>query len=139
MLLAIGPLIVTLALGASPQDAAPVPAPKPANDAALNRIRERLRTAPAAPLRVTLPEPEPTFRVHIQEHPYFTEQPTTWDFGGGGVPFTAPGAGAGSQPLASVDLLAVGRGIKKAIAKREAAEEVRRAMEEFCATHRCDQ
>src|SRR5437870_3501176 len=61
-------------------------------DAALTRIRAAL----ARPERLRISTrhrdlPEPTFRIEIRQHPYFTEVPFIWTFSGGGVPLTAPG------------------------------------------------
>ncbi|HZR23344.1 MAG TPA: hypothetical protein VFA59_07150 [Vicinamibacterales bacterium] len=117
----------------------------PANDSAsLRRIREKL-AKPAPSLVVKAPTPEPTFKVEVQQHPYFTEIPFVWTFNGGGVPTTQKTTGPG-QPLITVGVPIGGgeggvlpalRALKSKLQERGAREEVERAIAEFCATHAC--
>ena len=114
-------------------------APAAATQASLNRIREAL-SKPAG-LRVTVPEP--TFRVEVRAHPYFTEIPWTWDFGGGGAPapLVPRALGQSTPPLIAIDLLQIGRAVasaRRAHAERAAEDEVRHELAEFCSTHACD-
>jgi len=130
-----------MALGAAQN---PAPAYEPAQaDAALLRIRaklakpERLKIAPDRDL------PEPTFRIEIRQHPYFTEVPFIWTFSGGGVPFTAPGLEhTGATPAAGsvgggTDVLPLFLSLKRALDEHSAKAEVQKALAEFCATHIC--
>ena len=79
--------------------------PAPSDDAAsLRRIREKL-AKPAASLVIKPPTPEPTFKVEVQQHPYFTEIPFVWTFSGGGVPATQRSPTGQGQPLFTIDLL----------------------------------
>jgi len=118
----------------------------PADDSAsLRRIRAAL-AKPASTLVVKAPPPEPTYRVEILQHPYFTEIPFVWTFAGGGVPTTQTPAGPG-QPLISVGVpigaggdegvLPMLRAIKRSLDERGAHGEVSRAIAEFCAAHGC--
>jgi hypothetical protein len=114
-------------------------APAAVMHASLIRIREAL-SKPAG-LRVTVPEP--TFRVEVRAHPYFTEIPWTWDFGGGGgmAPVGPRTLGQSTSPLISIDLLPIGRalaGARRAHAEGAARDGVRQDLAEFCSTHACD-
>jgi hypothetical protein len=112
-------------------------APAVATQASLSRIRGAL-SKPAG-LRVTVPEP--TFRVEVRAHPYFTEIPWTWDFGSGGTaPVVPPTLGQSTPPLIAIDLLPIGRAlanVRRAHAERAAQDEVRDVLAEFCSTHAC--
>lgn len=134
--------VLALLLGAEPQSAA---GPDPAAPIQTPESLKRIATALAEPprLRLDAPRPEPTFRVEIQQHPYFTEIPFTWTFGGGGVPFTGASAGAssGTTPLVQVDVLPILAAVRRAWTERESRairEDVQRELAEFCATHGCD-
>jgi hypothetical protein len=135
--------LLLLALGASGQDAGRVPAAGLLEDeAALSRIRSAL--ARPAGLRIEWPCQPPTFRVQVQAHPFFTERPWRWDFSGGGVPPTVSRSApsipfVGTPPLIAFDVLPLIRAARKAHTDREAVTEMRRALEEFCSTHQCDQ
>ncbi|OLB62033.1 MAG: hypothetical protein AUI11_07240 [Acidobacteria bacterium 13_2_20CM_2_66_4] len=113
-------------------------APAVVTQTSLIRIRETL-SKPAG-LRVTVPEP--TFRVEVRAHPYFTEIPWTWDFGGGGAaPVVTRTVGQSTPPLIAIDLLPIGRALanaRRAHAERAAHDEVRHALADFCSTHACD-
>jgi|SRR5579862_615108 len=133
-----------MALAAAPQS--PAPAEDTASaDASLSRIRTKLATPPR--LRLTPPTdrelPEPTFRIEIHEHPYFTEVPFIWTFSGGGTPLTAPGLEhmGGSQLPKSfgggTDVLPLFASLKRALDEHAAKAEVQKAILEFCATHIC--
>jgi len=121
-----------------PQSVVAADAPAVVTLASLNRIREAL-SKPAG-LRVTVPEP--TFRVEVRAHPYFTEIPWTWDFGGGGASPVVPRTiGQSTPPLIAIDLLRIGRALtsaRRAHAERAAQDEVRHEFAEFCSTHACD-
>jgi len=113
-------------------------APAVVTQTSLIRIRETL-SKPAG-LRVTVPEP--TFRVEMRAHLYFTEIPWTWDFGGGGAaPVVTRTVGQSTPPLIAIDLLPIGRALanaRRAHAERAAHDEVRHALADFCSTHACD-
>ena len=113
-------------------------APTAVTQASLRRIRAAL----SRPARLRLTVPEPTFRVEVRAHPYFTEIPWTWDFGGGGgAPLAPPTLGSSTPPLITIDLLPIGRAIanaRRAHAERAAQDEVRDALANFCSTHACD-
>jgi hypothetical protein len=105
----------------------------------LSRIREAL----SKPGGLSLTVPEPTFRTEVRAHPYFTEIPWTWDFGGGSTARVAASQAPGqfTPPLIAIDLLPIGRAIvnaRRAHAARAARDEVRRIVSEFCSTHACD-
>ena len=107
----------------------------PQDDAQLARIRKALDRP--AQLRIT--PREPTFRVEVRQHPYFTDQPFVWTFDGGGVPMAAPQFSAtGTPPIVQVDALPLITRARKALAQRAAEREVRRAMADYCASHSCD-
>jgi hypothetical protein len=130
----LGPALLAFALAAPSQSASDAAA---TSDLAvsLNRIRAALQKTPA--LRLALPEP--TFRVEVRQHPFFVDVPWTWEFAGGGVPTLSPRPGPiGTPPLGQVDVLPLWRAARKARARRAAEDEVRRALEEFCATHSCE-
>ena len=113
-------------------------APAVVTQPSLIRIRETL-SKPAG-LRVTVPEP--TFRVEVRAHPYFTEIPWTWDFGGGGAaPVVTRTVGQSTPPLIAIDLLPIGRALangRRAHAERAAQDEIRHTLADFCSTHACD-
>jgi hypothetical protein len=98
----------------------------------------RIAAAVAAPAPVRITTPVPTFRTEIRQHPWFTDVPHTWDFGGGGSPTAAPQAGRPATPaLVSVDVLPFLRAARTAWTERGAREEVSKAIAEFCVTHEC--
>lgn len=131
-----------LLLAIAMQSAADAPA---TDEASLRRIREKL-AKPAPSLVVKAPTPEPTFKIEVQQHPYFTELPFVWTFNGGGVPTTQGPTGPG-QPLITVGVpiggggeggvLAALRSLRNSLQERAAKDEVSRAIAEFCATHAC--
>jgi hypothetical protein len=113
----------------------------------LDRIRAALERSPAERLKTVLPRP--TFRVEIQERQRFEEFLATLDFRSGPVPpgglygfeqrarLSSPWA---SQPIVSVNLLPIGRGIadwfssaKRTRAEAAARDEVKRALDAFWA------
>src|SRR2546423_6845379 len=133
--------LLALALGASQQDAGHVQDVQ--DEASLSRIRSAL-SRPAI-LRLDWPcdPPAATFRLEVHAHPFFTERPWRWDFGGGGVAPAAPRSapslpGIGTAPLVVVDVLPLIHVAWKAHARHDAVNEVRRALEEFCSAHQCD-
>ena len=110
-----------------------------------------------APLRLTLPEPKPDFRVEIRQRPLYSPNllgpvEGLWSTTTGPVP---PGGlyafeqrqrlgQQWTQPVFSVDLLSIGAGLQRAIAnarrsraEKAARDEVQRALAEFCAVHPC--
>jgi hypothetical protein len=108
-------------------------------DPSLDRIRAAL--AQPSVLHIEVPAGEqPTFRVAVQGHGYYTDKPMTWDFDGGGVPFTAPAAGpiGLAPPLIKVDALPAIRSAIRSRRQRAAEAQVRHALAEFCAEHDCD-
>ena len=135
----VGAVLFALALTA--QDAAP-PASHPAaaeTDASLTRIRARLASPETVRLSTDRELPEPTFRVEIHQHPYFTEVPFVWTFAGGGVPFVPPhGDQIGGTPLVSSgNMLPLFVSLKRALDERAARAEMQKAFAEFCETHVC--
>jgi hypothetical protein len=134
--------ILALALSPSPQTAASQETD--GVGVSLARVRELLtRRAPA--LKITTPEP--TYKVEVIQHPYFTTTPFVWTFAGGGVP-TMQRRTDGATPLISIGvpiggggdegLGAAVRAIKRKFDERGAREEVSRAIAAFCATHECN-
>jgi len=123
---------------AAAQNPAPPDEPAPP-DAALTRIRAQLARPQRLKIATNRELPEPTFRIEIRQHPYFTEVPFVWTFPGGGVPLTAPGgAYTGGTPLVSSgNLLPLFGALKHAIDQHAATAEVQKAIAEFCATHIC--
>jgi hypothetical protein len=110
------------------------------------RSVDRIRQALARPVRLnlTVPLPEPDFRVEIQERRSFPDLPP-WNFSSGPTPapWSAPSSGF-PPPLFSLDLLSLGRSVGNAIhsaqhdrAVREAQEEVQEELRIFCASHDC--
>src|SRR5262249_7846221 len=83
-----------LVLAGAPQNA-PSDAAQPG--ASLARIRELLARRPPV-LKITAPEP--TYKVEVIQHPYFTTPPFVWTFAGGGVPLAQRQTDAAS-PLIS--------------------------------------
>ena len=137
----VGPALLALALAAAPQT--PASAGEPArSDAALTRIRARLAKPERLHVSTERELPEPTFHIEIHQHPYFTEVPYIWTFGGGGVPLTAPGLEhmGGSmlpQSFGGTDVLPLFKSLKRALDEHAAQAEVQKAILEFCATHIC--
>ena len=131
------------------QEAAP-PQPETAHAAdlpvSLDSIREGLEQAAIDRLRLHVVIPD--FAVKVVERERFEKLVPPWDFQSGPVP---PGGlyayeqlqrtGLGfTQPLVSIDLLAIGRGIAGAISGARAAhaasaarDDVQRAIAEYCA------
>ena len=108
---------LALLLGVEPQSAAeaeraaPVQTPE-----SVKRIAAALAIPPR--LQIHAPLPEPTFRVEVQQHPYFADRPFTWNFGGGGTSRSTPrppSAGSGTPPLFQIDLLPIVRAAKRAL------------------------
>jgi hypothetical protein len=133
----LAPVWLAMAL-AAPQQNAAAQAPQAPTEwpVSLSRIRAGL----ARPIRLRIATPEPTYRVEIQQHPFFTDVPRTWTFDGGGVPFSATPFGTSGSPAAvqSGNLLPLFGKVQHAIEQHAAEEEVRRAIADFCATHSCD-
>jgi len=146
---------LALAIGMQPPaDPGSAPGPKPELPVSVSRIRAAL--AAPAPLRLALPPPKPTFRVEIRERLLYSPNllgpvEQLWSTTTGPVP---PGGlygfeqaqrlGQWSPPLFSVDLLAVGGAVQKAVAnarrsraEKGARDEVQRALAEFCAMYEC--
>ena len=147
----LGPALLAIALAAGPQNAAPLTAaeqsagetPVP-SDASLNRIRVRLSRPQRIHFSTDQPLPEPTFRIEIRQHPYFTELPFIWTFQGGGAPITAPGLehmGGSMLPQSfgkgGTDILPLFTSLKRSLDEHGARTEVQKALAEFCATHLC--
>jgi len=109
----------------------------------MDRIRERVSRAPSLRIPTNRELPQPTFRIEIREHPYFTEVPFVWSFAGGGYPLTAPGIermGGSGLPKSfggGTDILPLFTSLKRSIDRRAAKAEVEKAIAEFCATHSC--
>jgi hypothetical protein len=103
---------------------------------------ERVRTALEQPSsKLTLPEVKPTFRVHIEERrplqEIFDTPPWQLPHVGWQPPAVPAKTAFGTIPLMNVDLLAVAGAIGdlwRAHARRSAAAEVQRAIDDFCAT-----
>ena len=137
-----GPALLAIALAAAPQN--PAPSDEASHsDAALSRIRARLAKPERLHVSTERELPEPTFRVEIRQHPYFTEVPYIWTFAGGGVPLTAPGLehmGGSMLPQSfggGTDVLPALAALKRALDEHAAKAEVQKAILEFCATHLC--
>jgi hypothetical protein len=134
-------ILIVMALAAPQSTAAADEAPR--SDAALTRIRARLAKPERLHVSTERELPEPTFRIEIRQHPYFTEVPYIWTFAGGGVPLTAPGLEhmGGSQLPQSfgggTDVLPLFTSLKRALDEHAAKAEVQKAILEFCATHLC--
>jgi hypothetical protein len=103
----------------------------------LNRIRERLQRPPALSLEV----PRADFTVHIEERrplqDIFDRPP--WVSAPPEFP-APPGSNRDAHDSTvfgmSVDPYAVAHSISRAIRAREAGDEVRRAIAEYCSVHR---
>ncbi len=129
-------ILIIAALAAAPQSQAADEAPKP--DASLTRIRTRLARPERLHVSVERELPEPTFRIEIHQHPYFTEYPFIWTFDSGGVPFGTPGFVRTGTPLVSSgNVLPLFTSLKRALDEHAAKAEVQKAILEFCATHLC--
>jgi len=115
------------------------------SDAALARIRARLAKPDRLKITPDRDLPEPTFRIEIHQHPYFTEVPFIWTLGSvGGAPIANPGLaqmGLPSTPGGSfgggTDILPLFRSLKRALDEHRALTEVQKAILEYCATHVC--
>jgi hypothetical protein len=119
--LALAAMILAIAAGAAAQEPAPAPAPDPS----LARMRSVLQKTP---LRLTLVEPEATFRIEIHAihpmHDIFEKVPWATD----PVGWQPPGAG--------FDLLSIyrmARDAKRAYDVRVARDGVQRAIADYCA------
>jgi len=146
----LGPALLAIALAGAPQNpAAPSGGPDsageaPASDATLDRISARLSRPARIHFTTDQPLPEPTFRIEIRQHPYFTEVPFIWTFQGGGSPITAPGLehmGGSMLPQSfgkgGTDILPLFGKLKHGLDEHAARAEVQKALAEFCATHIC--
>lgn len=106
----------------------------PAADRTLDRMRSVLQKSP---LRMTLAEPEATFKIEIHaihpmhdifEKPPWQLPPILWR-----IPAMGPSTAFGSIPMMSVDLLSIGRRAKHANDGRAARRQVERAIADYCA------
>src|SRR5262245_38402882 len=132
--------VLALVLAGAPQNA-PSDAAQPG--ASLARIRELLARRPPV-LKITAPEP--TYKVEVIQHPYFTTRPFVRTFAGVGLPLAQRQTDAAS-PLISIGVPIGGggdqgvgaafRALKSKLDERAAREEVSRAVAEFCASHAC--
>jgi hypothetical protein len=109
-------------------------AQEPAPDQSLDRMRSVLAHPP---LRLTLPESEPNFKIHIEaihpmhdifEKPPWQLPPIYWH-----VPAMGPSTAFGSIPMFSVDLLPIAAAIKRGHDQRAARAEVQREIASYCA------
>ena len=148
-----GPVLLAIALAADPQNPAPPADGSAANppgssqvqtNPSLNRIRLRLSRPQRIHFTTDQPLPEPTFRIEIRQHPYFTELPFIWTFQGGGAPMTAPGLehmGGSMLPQSfgkgGTDILPLFTSLKRSLDEHAARTEVQKALAEFCASHLC--
>jgi len=148
----LGPALLAIAIAGAPQAPA-VPADggqsvsetPVQSDASLNRIRLRISRPQRIHFATDQPLPEPTFRIEIRQHPYFTEMPFIWTFQGGGSPMTAPGLehmGGSMLPQSfgnkgGTDILPLFTSLKRGLDEHAARAEVQKALAEFCATHLC--
>jgi hypothetical protein len=161
----LGSALLAVALAASPQN---LPAPADAaqsaaavrddapqsaeeqvtapveSDATLNRLAVRLSRPQRIHFTTDQPLPEPTFRIEIRQHPYFTDVPFIWTFQGGGAPLTAPGLehmGGSMLPQSfgkgGTDILPLFTSLKRGLDEHAARAEIQKALAEFCATHIC--
>ena len=134
-------ILIIMALAAPQSPATADEAPK--SDTSLTRIRTRLARPEQLHVSTERELPEPTFRIEIHQHPYFTEVPYIWTFAGGGVPLTAPGLehmGGSMLPQSfggGTDVLPALASLKRALDEHKAKAEVQKAILEFCATHLC--
>ena len=138
----LAPVLLAIALAAGPQNpAGDSDAPK--SGSSLSRIRVKLSQPERLHIATTRELPEPTFRIEIHQHPYFTEMPFIWTFAGGGYALTAPGLEhmGGSQLPKSfgggTDVLPLFMSLKRSLDERAAKAEMQKALAEFCATHIC--
>jgi hypothetical protein len=144
----LGPALLAIALAGTPQSPAPSggqaagdTAAQP--DSSLSRIRARLSRPEKVHFATDRQLPEPTFRIEIRQHPYYTEVPFIWTFQGGGMPLTAPGLEhmGGSQLPHSFgsgsEILPLFTSLKRSLDEHAARAEVQKALAEFCATHIC--
>ena len=139
----LSPAFLAIALAAAAQDPLPDRV-TPASNPSLNRIRARLSQPEPLHVRTDRELPEPTFRVEIHQHPYYTDVPFIWTFAGGGYSLTAPGLEhMGGSPMPKAfgksgnDVLPLFMKLKRALDERSAKVEVVKALEEFCASHAC--
>jgi hypothetical protein len=109
---------------------------RPDDAAALARVAVALSQPPS---RLVLQERKPDFVVDIRERERFEHLlPPLWEFKTGPVPWAAPAGW--SQPLVTVDLLAIGSAIANSVAgarrahgEGAARDEVRREIANYCA------
>ena len=130
--------LLVLALTAADQ-AAPSTSPSPADDQ-VDRVRAALEKPPS---RLTLPETRADFKVHIEvrrplqdifDKPPWQLPPIGWR------PPALAYSAFGGTPMLNLDLLAIGGAIARGVndarharAVRNASEEVRRSIAEYCA------
>jgi hypothetical protein len=108
---------------------------RPDDSSSLTRIASALAKPPS---KLVLQERKPDFTVDIRERQRFDHLlPPMWDFKAGPIPWAAPPGW--SQPLFTVDLLAIAGTIAKSVASArrahaegEAREEVRRQIANYC-------
>lgn len=125
--------VAVVSVGA--QEAGPLLDQSP-DAAALSRVRSALARPPS---KLILQQRKPDFTVDIRERDRFDRLlPPMWEFKAGPAPWA--GASRWSQPMVSVDLLAIAGAIARAVAhaRRARAEdaardEVRREIANYCA------
>jgi hypothetical protein len=111
-------------------------ADRPDDTSSLARVAGALARPPS---RLVLEERKPDFTVTISERERFEHLlPPFWDFKAGPVPWAAPSGW--SQPLVTVDLLAIAGAIANSVASARrghaegaARDEVRREIANYCA------
>jgi hypothetical protein len=130
--------ILVLALAAA-ADQTTSPFPHQPADQQVERVRAALEKPPS---KLTLPEVKPDFKVHIEERRPLQEIFDTppWQLPSSGWSPPAVAYSAFGSPMMSIDLGAVAGAImrrvseaRRAHAVREASEEVRQAVAEYCA------
>jgi hypothetical protein len=130
--------LLVLALAAVDQ-ATPPPSPNPA-DPQVERVRAALERPPS---KLTVPEVHADFRVHIEvrrplqdifDKPPWQLPPIGWR------PPAVAYSAFGGIPMLNLDLMAIGGAIVRGVndarharALRDASEEVRRSIAEYCA------
>jgi hypothetical protein len=117
-------------------------AQQPADSVSIDRVRDALEKPPS---RLTLQDRKPDFSIDIHERERLEHLLPPWWFEEGGDTSWLPKYSArpelfGSQPMITVDLLAIAGGIareinqaRRARAQRQAVDEVRQAIIEYCA------
>jgi hypothetical protein len=123
--------VTLLLLAAAPSR---LSAQEPAPDQTLERMKAVLQKKP---LRLDVPEVEPTFKIEIKaihplheifEKPPWQLPPILWH-----VPAMGPSTAFGTIPIFSVDLLPLAKSAKHALDERRAREEVEREIAGYCA------